>query len=421
MVMSGAATPLFPEVFVKSAILATLSLLAFSGAALAADPDPAKWSDVLADAKGETVYFNAWGGAENINAYLEWAGAELASRYGVKLVHVKLDDTAKAVATVVAEKAAGRNAGGGVDLIWINGENFASMKRQGLLMSPGWAESLPNWRYVDVENKPTIRTDFTIPVDGLESPWGMAKLVFFHDSARTDPASMPKSADALLAWAKAHPGRFSYPQPPDFIGSSFLKQVLSEKIADRSLLQKPVDEASFAEVSAPLFDYLDQLNPLLWRSGRAFPQNYPAMKQLLADNEVDIIFAFNPSEASSAITAGELPDTVRSFVFPAGTLANTHFVAIPYNAAAKAGALVLADFLLSPEAQARKQDPKYWGDPTVLAISSLPAADQARFAALDLGPATLKPADLGPALDEPHPSWMERIETEWQRRYGAAN
>ena len=53
------------------------------------------------------------------------------------------------------------------------------------------------------------------------------------------------------------------------------------------------------------------------------------MKQLLADGEVDIIFAFNPAEASSAIAQGTLPDSVRSFVFTGGTLANTHFVAIP--------------------------------------------------------------------------------------------
>lgn len=409
------------EVAVKFLLSAAVSLLALTGAAFAADPDPSKWNDVLADAKGETVYWNAWGGAENINAYIEWAGSEIEKRYGVKLVHVKIDDTGKAVGTVVAEKAAGKDDGGTVDLIWINGENFASMKSQNLLMSPGWAEKLPNWQYVDIDNKPTIRTDFTIPVEGLESPWGMAKLVFFHDSAKTDTATMPKSADDLLAWAKAHPGRFTYPHPPDFVGSSFLKQVLSEKIADRSLLLKPIEEASFAEVTKPLFAWLDELNPVLWRGGKTFPQNYPAMKQLLADSEVDIIFAFNPSEASSAIAAGELPDTVRSFVFPKGTLANTHFVAIPYNANAKAGALVLADFLISPEAQARKQDPKVWGDPTVLALDKLPADGQAAFAALDLGIATLKPDQLGPALDEPHPSWMERIETEWKRRYGAAN
>ncbi len=405
----------------KKALLGIASLLAMTVGATADGPDPAKWQAVLAEAKGETVYFNAWGGAENINAYLEWTGGELARRYGVKLVHVKLDDTANAVAKVVAEKAAGRNAGGTVDLIWINGENFASMKQQALLFEPGWSEKLPNWKYVDVENKPTVRTDFTIPVEGLESPWGMGKLVFFHDSARTVADSMPKSARELLSWAREHPGRFSYPQPPDFIGSSFLKQVLTELVTDRAVLSKPVDETTFEEITGPLFAWLDEINPLLWRGGKSFPQNYSAMKQLLADNEVDIIFAFNPSEASGAIAAGELPDTVRSFTFPGGTLSNTHFVAIPYNAAAKAGALVLADFLISPEAQAHKQDPKVWGDPTVLAMSALDAKDRARFDGLDLGVATLKPDELGPALDEPHPSWIERLETEWKRRYGAAN
>jgi putative thiamine transport system substrate-binding protein len=295
------------------------------------------------------------------------------------------------------------------------------MKRQGLLLSPGWAEDLPNWSYVDVENKPTIRTDFTIPVEGLESPWGMAKLVFFFDPARTDAAALPTDAKSLLEWAKANPGRFSYPQPPDFIGSSFLKQVLSELVVDRSVLLRPVDEATFEAVVAPLYSYLDALHPLMWRSGRAYPANYPAMKQMLADNEVDIIFAFNPSEASSAIANGELPDTVRSFTFPGGTLSNTHFVAIPYNAASAAGALVTANFLISPEAQARKQDPKVWGDPTVLAMDKLEPNDRARFEALDLGIATLKPDELGPAIDEPHPSWMDRLEDEWKRRYGVAN
>jgi putative thiamine transport system substrate-binding protein len=118
---------------------------------------------------------------------------------------------------------------------------------------------------------------------------------------------------------------------------------------------------------------------------------------------------------------GELPSTVRSFVFPRGTLANTHFVAIPFNAAAKAGALVVADFLISPEAQAAKQDPRVWGDPTVLDLAALDAADRARFDALDLGVATLRPEALGPALPEPHPSWMERLEEAWKIRYGVAN
>ena len=232
---------------------------------------------------------------------------------------------------------------------------------------------------------------------------------------------MPDSADELLEWAKANPGRFSYPQPPDFVGSSFLKQILSEKIADPVKLLQPVSADQFTDLTNPLFDYLDELHPNLWRSAKAFPKDYPSMSQLLADGELDITFAFNPAEASSAIANDLLPDTIRSFTFSGGTLSNTHFVAIPYNAAAKAGALVTANFLLSPQAQARKQDPAIWGDPTVLAVDKLSDEDRARFEALDLGIATLKPEELGPTLPEPHPSWMAMIEKEWAARYGVAN
>ena len=89
-----------------------------------------------------------------------------------------------------------------------------------------------------------------------------------------------------------------------------------------------------------------------------------------------------------------------------------------YNARAKAGALVLADFLLSPEAQARKQAPEVWGNGTVLALDTLGPSDRARFDALDLGVATLPPEELGAALPEPHPTWMVRLEEDWVRRFG---
>jgi putative thiamine transport system substrate-binding protein len=80
--------------------------------------------------------------------------------------------------------------------------------------------------------------------------------------------------------------------------------------------------------------------------------------------------------------------------------------------------MVLANFLMSPEAQARKQDPAIWGDPTVLAVGRLPPAGRERFSSLRLGVATLSPEALGPTLPEPHPSWVGRVEREWARRYG---
>ena len=395
-----------------SALAATAISL---GCAFAADPDPKDWNGVLAAAKGQTVYFNAWGGDSSINDYIGWAGSEVEKRYGVKIVHVKLTDTADAVSRVLAEKTANTNDGGSVDLIWINGANFASMKGKGLLLGSSWAESTPSFKGTDAEHNPGVRNDFTVPVEGQESPWGKAQLVFAYDTEKLkDP---PRSMGALLSWAKANPGRFTYPLPPDFTGTTFLKQALLELAADKSPLYAPADKADFAKVTAPLWAFLDELHPALWRGGKTFPANYPDMRHLLADNEVAITFAFNPSDASSGIAKGELPKSVRTFVMDKGTIGNVHFVAIPFNAKAKAGAMVLANFLLSPEAQARKQDPAIWGDPTVLAVGSLAAEDRARFDGLALGIATLKPADLGAPIPEPHTSWVAALVTEWQKRY----
>jgi putative thiamine transport system substrate-binding protein len=179
-----------------------------------------------------------------------------------------------------------------------------------------------------------------------------------------------------------------------------------------------VSDADFDSVTAPLWAYLDALRPALWRQGAAYPQTQADLRPLLADNEIDIAFAFDPAAASAAIADHELPDTVRAYVLDGGTIGNASFVAIPYDAAHKAAALAAADFLLSPEAQARKQDPAVWGGSTVLSMDRLSADDRARFDRLALGVATPSPQALGTPLPEPHPSWMVRIGQEWKRRYG---
>ena len=184
-----------------------------------ADPDPKNWEAVLEKARGQTVYWHAWAGSSRINDYIAWAGRQMTDRHGVRVEHVKLSDAADAVSRVVTERAARRDEGGAVDLIWINGENFAAMKEQGLLFGP-WAEDVPNWRYVNVEGTAAVTADFTIPTEGLEAPWGMAQLVFYRDTARVEDP--PRSMAHLLAWAAENPGRFTFPQPPDYLGSTFL-------------------------------------------------------------------------------------------------------------------------------------------------------------------------------------------------------
>ncbi len=396
--------------------LASLLLFLSLDVASSRAADDPSWPTVLAEAEGQTVYFNAWGGDETINGYIDWVGSEVQTRFGVMLKHVKLADTAEAVARVLAEKTAGRDEGGSIDLIWINGENFASMKEQDLLFGP-FVSDLPNFAHVDVEGKPTTILDFTVPTDGLEAPWGMAQFVFFHDTDRVPEP--PRSIQELLAWTKTNPGRFTHPSPPDFIGSTFLKHLMIAYVDDPDVLQRPVEESDFAAVTAGLWQALEDVRPSLWRKGETYPANAPGLHQLLDDGEVDFSMAFNPAEASAAINAGTLPETIRTFIPEAGSIGNTHFVAIPFNAAHQAGAQVVANFLMSPEAQAKKQDPEGWGDGTVLDVAGLESGNRALFDALPRGIATLSPEELTPVLPEPHPSWMTKIEEEWLRRFSS--
>ncbi len=370
------------------------------------------WSRIEAAAHGQTVYFNAWAGSERINAYLQWTAGELARRFGVKLDHVRVGDTAEVVRRVRAEKAAGRMADGSADLVWINGENFLAMKREGLLFGP-WSESLPNHALVDVTGKPTTRIDFSEPVNGMEAPWGMAQLTFYADSARVPVR--PISLAELTRWASLNPGRFTYPRPPQFHGTTFLKQVLLEASGERRPFYAAHDSEVFAAATAPLWAALDALHPYLWRQGKQFPANNTVMRQMLADGELAISLSFNPNEAANQIAARTLPSSVVSYQHAAGTVGNTHFLAIPFNGRSKQAAMVTANFLLSPAAQARKADIRHWGDPTVLALGKLSRAERALFSAADAPGQVTRPA---PALPEPHASWVDPIEREWTRRYG---
>ncbi len=373
------------------------------------------WTDTVNAANGQTVYWNAWGGADNINGYIQWVADQVEAKYNIDLEHVKLTDTADAVNRVLAEKTAGKSTDGSIDLIWINGENFRAMKNNGLLYGP-FANDLPNYKaYVNPEARQSLTQDFGTSVDGMESPWGMAQVIFMYDTAQL--SQPPKSMGQLLAYAKAHPGRISYPEPPQFLGSTFLKQALHELTPHKAALLQPVNTIDFDKVTQPLWDYLDQLHEVAWRSGEVFPSSAEEMMRLLDDGEIDVALSFDVSAATVQIDQGNLPETVRSYVFTHGTIGNTHFVAIPYNSDATEGAQVVANFLLSPEAQAYKQNPTVWGDLSVLDYNKLSNDQQQLFDQLPSGIATLSIEELGTTLPEPHSSWMEALEKEWRSRY----
>lgn len=391
--------------------------LALAVLALACGPARASsaWDEIVAKARGQTVYWNAWGGDEKTNSFIDWVGERVQARYGITVRQVKLSDTAEAVSRVIAEKTAGRDNNGSVDLIWINGPNFLSMKEKKLLYGP-FTQVLPNYRYVDVTDKQSNVTDFATPVEGMASPWRLAQFVFNYDSYRVK--SVPRTIKDFLPWAQGNPGRLTHPDVRDFMGATFLKQALIELAPDRQRLQQPASDADFKKETAPLWAWYDELRPLLWRHGEQFPANGPAESQLLADGEIDLSMSFDPAEAAASIESGLLPGTVRTYALSGGTIGNTSFVAIPYNSPHKEAAMVVSDFLLDPATQAHAQDIRALGSFTVLDLGKLPAEQRKLFADLPRSPALPTNEDLGPVLLEPHPSWMTRIADEWVQHYG---
>ncbi|BDU37480.1 putative ABC-type uncharacterized transport system, periplasmic component [Vibrio nigripulchritudo SFn27] len=358
-----------------------------------------QWKDIEMKARGQTVFFHAWGGSQQINNYLRWADKELQRRYGVELKHVKVTDIAETSSRLLAEKTAGKNSGGSVDMVWINGENFKSMKTNELLHGP-FVDQLPSWEYVD-KSLP-VDSDFSEPTLGLEAPWGVGQLVFIHDSKRLN--NPPANFAELLSYAQAYPNRISYPKPPQFHGTSFLKALLIEQTNNDPRLMKPANDVDFAQVTEPLWQYLDKLHPNAWKKGKQFPSGSTETFQLLDDNQLDLAITFNPNAVFSAQNEGTLAESTKAYAMETGALSNIHFLAIPWNANAKEGAKVAINFLLSPEAQSRKGDLDIWGDPSVLKSVHLTGS--------------AKNTKLYKSVAEPHPSWQVALEKEWLKRYG---
>lgn len=357
-----------------------------------------KWQTTTEQAEGQTVYFHAWGGSQEINNYLRWVATQV-KQYGVTLKHVKVTDIAETTSRLIAEKAAGKNDGGSVDMVWINGENFKSMKNHNLLYGP-FVDALPNWQLVD-KTLPVDR-DFSEPTLGLEAPWGVGQLVFIHDTERLN--NPPVSFAELLSYAQAFPNRVSYPRPPEFHGTSFLKALLIELTENAAVLSHNAAQSDFNTVTQPLWQYLDQLHAVAWRQGKQFPSSSAEMTQLLDDGQLDLAITFNPNSVFSAQATGTLAPTTRAYAMDAGALSNIHFLAIPWNANSPQGAQVVIDFLLSPQAQSRKGDLNIWGDPSVLQTQYLNGS--------------AKQTTLFKSIAEPHPSWQIALEKEWQKRYG---
>ncbi len=403
-------------------VLAVAAATAFGTHAVADDlPGFGSWDEVVEQAHGQTVFWYMWGGSDNINGFVDnFYGKPLMEEYGITLERVPLADTVDAVNQVISEQEAGATGDKGtIDLIWINGENFFTLRQADLLYGP-WAEGVPNSALVDWAN-PAINLDFGRPVEGYESPWSSAQFHFVYDSARLNEGDLPRSYAELGDWIAANPGRFSYiaPGPGAFVGTRFVKQLFFEVSGGHAQWVGPFNEELYNKWAPEVWKMLIAWKPNLWREGETYPASNAELRDLFANGEVEFDFTQSPSGPASNIESGLVPPTSRAFAFDANLIGDFNYVAIPFNAPNKAAALVTANLILRPDRQAAQVQPAN-GFCCGWAIDVARVSDAGQQAAVaeamqNLGDAAADPARLAAALvADIAAEYQSRIEADWQ-------
>lgn len=331
------------------------------------------WAEVAEVAKSEgAVEFYHWGGSEALNSWLELAARPAIEQHGIR-VSFRRGDTRDVVDLILAELASGKGPGqGSVDVVWINGENFRTLRDADALFG-AFADRLEASRHFAFDPSDPASSvnlhDFGTPTDLMEMPWASFQFTVRTDTARVDPASIPRTFERFESWVTAHPGRFTYVAPPHYIGSTFLHSVLYETnpdgtgyepfLRDRSQL----DLEELTRLIRPGYDYLRRIEPFLLggsgavgeRGSPIYPATATALQARFVGGEVDFDMEFGVYDVDRDIRSGFYPETVRNIILPErGMIRDMSFLAIPANAPNPAAALVTINALSTPESHLSK-------------------------------------------------------------------
>ncbi|MEP0480325.1 MAG: ABC transporter substrate-binding protein, partial [Nonlabens sp.] len=308
----------------------------------------------------------------------------------------------------MTEKQAGKKSN--IDMMWINGETFYQLRQVKGLYGP-FVDQLPNAQYIDLDN-PFIGTDFQEPINGMETPWGNVQMTLIYNGDKV--ADLPQTRKELLDFVKANPGKFTFDN--HFTGLTFLKALLIDIAGGKDALAGDFNEEKYNKYSAQLWSYVKELQPYLWKNGEAFPQNVAQMHQLFASGELLFTMSNNDAEVDNKINEGVFAASSRAYVPEFGTIQNSHYLGIASDAVDKAAAMVMINFMISPEAQLEKQNPDVWGDGTVLKMDRLSQEFQEKFQNIPSRKQAPNRKDIqDKALQELAPEYMIRLAEDFRK------
>lgn len=367
------------------------------------DPKEMSWKEIKEEAKGGKLTMMMWMGDPLINNYMkDYVVSEVKEQFNIDLKIVN-GQGAQIVSTLMSELESGRDVSQ-IDMMWINGETFYQLRQIDALYGP-FTNKLPNSQYVNFDN-PFIGIDFQQPVDGYEAPWGNVQFTMIYNQALVE--TPPQNLDELELWVQQHPGKFTI--PAEFTGMTLLKSLMISLAEEPQIFHGEFDEEVYKEFSSELWERLNKIKPDFWRGGSTFPNSLSQLHQLYANGEVAFTMSNNDSEVDNKIDQGVFPENSRAYVFESGSIQNSHYLGIPKGSSHKAEAMVVINFLISPQAQFEKMKPGVWGDGTVLSMELLPGEWRQRFQEIPGRKRAPKREEIQKkALMEPAPEYMIRL------------
>lgn len=313
--------------------------------------------------ENKDVNIYMWGGSKEINTFMDDIVApKIKENKNINLKRVPIVDIKDVVNKLIIEKQAGKK-NGVIDILWVNGENFKTLKEAEVLAK----NTLENIKNKDLLKESTTVKDFGENINGLEVPFGEAQFNFIYN---TKNGEVPFNGwETLTEYVKKNPGRFTYPNVTNFTGSAFVRNLAIDMLGHDNVQNMSPEELK--QNLNIVWNYLNEIKPYLWRKGETYPESEGKLDLLYSSGEVDVTMGYTINKVNSKIESGDYPETSQSFLLNKGTLFNNHYLAIPANAQNKEGALIVINELISPEIQLLKQEPKNWGDFTVLDMKKL--------------------------------------------------
>ncbi len=368
------------------------------------------WEQITEKAKGTTVTWLKYTGDKKANKYIDDVLVpRMKERFGITL-RIIPGQGSSIVSSIMSEKEANVEKGQ-TDIVWINGETFFQIQQfQGLFGPIDY--KLPSSEFINYED-PIIKYDFQQEIKGYEAPWGKASFIALTDGAKVK--NPPVSMQDFEAYWKANPGKFTLSL--DFTGYTLLKTWLIEIAGGSANLNGNFDQKKYDEYSTKLWDFINRNKKYFWKKGETFPESAVTIAQLYATGEVNFGFSFGFTAVDKGIKEGLFPKTTIGYVLKSGSIHNANYLAIPYNAPNKEGALVVINYLISPEAQIEKSDINNGGGSPIFDISKLSPEMKAKYDALEKPKYGMTEQEvLAKAIVEPHSMYMIKVAEDFRKK-----